>query len=629
MDSSIGKTWSREQLMANSLRFLVACMVNRANSGHLGMPLGMADVATILWSEFLHFCPGSNYRDRFILSCGHGSALLYSLLYCFHSLEIEDLEQFRKLDSRTPGHPEYSPEFGVELTTGPLGQGLACSIGMTSPHYWTYVFCSDGDLMEGVAHEALALAANFWQKRVHNLLVFWDDNRITIDGSTSLSCACDLGNLFLAHGWEIIEIDGHDYSQIRDSIAKAKTALVPVCIRCKTTIGKYMEDAGTEKAHSGKIKDLESFKQKIGMRYPDFKLPIELLELWTGARERGKEHCQGIQEPLGIEDQISPTPSLTRIGHNFENLKTLQIAKKLRTRKMIQYVLENTDISVGSADLGESTGTRCANKNQLGQSLENREDGSKAEADYLHFGVREHGMVAFAVGQALSGKWLPIATFLSFTDYARPTIRLAAMMKAKMLLIATHDSIGVGEDGPTHQPIEQLWSLRLIPHLKVFRPANFTEMLASFQLAEANPSVIVCSRQEIELFDSDFNDCLRGGYLVAEDYEPSYTLIATGSEVQIALKVAKFLPGARVVSLPCLEIFEAQPIEYQKQILGSLPRISIEAGVAAPWHKYVDLAFGIDEFGKSASAGDLFNVHLNPEKIAIEIEKFLINFSKI
>ena len=624
MDCNMEKTWGREQLMANSLRFLVACMVNRANSGHLGMPLGMADVATILWNEFLHFCPGSSYRDRFILSCGHGSALLYSLLYCFHSLETADLLQFRKLNSRTPGHPEYSPEFGVEMTTGPLGQGLACSIGMTSPHYWTYVFCSDGDLMEGVAHEALALAANFWQKHVHNLLVFWDDNRITIDGSTSLSCASDLGNLFLAHGWEIIEIDGHDYYQIRNSIAKAKTMLVPVCIRCKTTIGKYMEDAGTEKAHSGKIKDLESFKEKIGMRYPDFELPIQLLELWAGARERGKEHCRRIQEFLEAKDQISPTPFPKKINHSFENLKALQIAKKLSTRKMIQYVLENTDISVGSADLGESTGTRCANRGEPDNPGE-----SKFRPEYLHFGVREHGMVAFAVGQALSGKWLPVATFLSFSDYARPTIRLAAMMKAKMLLIATHDSIGVGEDGPTHQPIEQLWSLRLIPELKVFRPANFTEILASFQLAEANPSVIVCSRQEIELFDSDFNDCLRGGYLVAEDDESSYTLLATGSEVHIAVKVARLLPGARIVSLPCLEVFEMQSTAYQEQILGFLPRISIEAGVTAPWYRYVDLAFGIDEFGKSSSADDLFHLHLNPEKIAIEIEKFLINFSKI
>ena len=649
------------KLMSNSLRFLSACMVNKAGSGHLGMPLGMADVATVLWAEFLDFDPKNPNRDRFVLSCGHGSALLYSLLHFFDQLSTDDLKNFRKIGSKTPGHPEYNPTIGIELTTGPLGQGLACSIGMTSSKFWTYVFCSDGDLMEGIAHETLAIAARFSQIdspiMVQNLLVFWDDNGITIDGKTELSCKADLGELFLANGWNLIEVDGHNYEAIRNSIVKAKTLEGPTCIRCKTTIGLYMDSAGTEKAHSGKIKDLETFKSRIGMIYPDFELPDSIYKLWDGPKERGKlwieakpkessmeefifeEILDGIKGSMrddllntieveisknkkqvsimeynkdialeatkgNVAIKINPSVNLRKsLEKAFYLKRKTDLPKRISTRKMLEYIfMDSPNVIAGSADLGEST---CVAKSTV----------------YLHFGIREHAMIAFAIGRSLLGHRIPVATFLSFTDYAKPAIRLAAMMQADITIIATHDSIGVGEDGPTHQPIEQLWSLRLIPGLKVFRPANFDELQAS--IVSDGPSIIACSRQEVSNFYSKQKKCALGGYVLSEEQNPIYTLIATGSEVEIAFSVAEILPGARIVSMPCLEEFEAQSSDYKASVLGKLPRFSIEAGVTTPWYRYVDLAFGVDQFGESGPCEALFDLHLNPKKIASRIKSFL------
>lgn len=497
--------------MANALRFLVGCMVSNAGSGHLGMPLGMADVAAVLWSEFLDFSPLYDLRDRFILSCGHGSALLYSLLYLFDCLTLDDLKQFRKLGSRTPGHPEYAPELGVELTTGPLGQGLACAIGMTFPDYWTYVFCSDGDLMEGIAHEAIAIAAKLWSRKFDGDSKTVNDPKLQVRLSRTLSTRKMVQHILDASWQQISKIDNMVISSSED----------------------YLE--------------------------------------YSVCQSNGKDLDSG-----NGQDIIKAGKQLAFIG-------------------------------TGSADLGESTCTKTPAKS----------------SGYVSFGVREHGMVAFATGKALCGKWLPVATFLSFTDYAKPTIRLASMMQAKLLLITTHDSIGVGEDGPTHQPVEQLWSLRLIPGLQVFRPSNFTEMLAAFALAQQSPSVIVCSRQDVANYPSQFADCLKGGYVFYEDESPACTIVATGSEIELAMSVSKLVNGARVVSMPSLEVFRMQSEEYQREVLGQLPRFSIEAGASAPWYKYVDLAFGIDEFGKSGSCKDLFDLYLNSEQIAGKIKGFL------
>lgn len=548
--------------LADSLRMVAAKMVNAAKSGHIGLPLGMADVAAVLWSEFLHFCPQDPTwlnRDRFVMSCGHGSALLYSILYFIGTLTYEDCMNFRKLGSKTPGHPEYDPHVGVEMTTGPLGQGIAWALGMARAeqigelNYYTYVFCSDGDLMEGVAYEAISLAAEWKCKK---LIVFWDDNQITIDGKLNKESHKSIMNLFSQ--WNFIQIDGHNYEEIYSAILKAKESDLPTCIRCSTIIGLGLDSAGTSVCH-GYTPEIKDFINKMD---------IDLLataELWQKIR---KQNGLNLKDKSNLnEKKVEP------LILNIENLK-------ISTRKIAGKMLSNQ--MTGSADLGESTCMALSH-------------------DYTNFGVREHAMVAIAGGMLLSGMVIFVSTFLVFTDYCRPSIRLAALMKIPLKIIATHDSVFVGEDGPTHQPVEHLSSLRLIPNLHVWRPASIMEMSAAIQ--DDCASIIACTRQEIILFKNNDNDRERikkGAYIVHYVKNPIATIIATGSEVQLALSIVKELnQPIQVVSAPCLELFDLQKEEYRKEILvGKV--ISIEAGRTSLWYKYADLAIGIDEFGTSA-----------------------------
>lgn len=566
---------------ANALRLLSARMTQTANSGHPGMPLGMADVCTVLWNDFINWSnknPKWDNRDRFILSCGHGSALLYSILYCMGVAELEDLRQFRQLGSRTPGHPELDCLPGVEITTGPLGQGLAWGIGMAKAahdlnrNHYTYIVCSDGDLMEGIAHEALALAS-LWN--LNNLIVLWDDNKITIDGGTSLSSKNPLENIFHAHGWEVIDCDGHDFEDIHKSIKKAQSLEKSVCIKCQTIIGFGLDTAGTAKAHGSPVKDLGQLKLNLGIEYDE--VPEDILDLWQKPILRGNALMEADKSKydLAVEPGI-----FEKIYHKIKD----KIPTKTSTRKINQYIIRELDerFVIGSADLGEST---CV-------------DG----ANYLHFGVREHAMVATMGGMALYGRPVVLATFLTFLDYARPAIRLSALMKIPMTIIATHDSIGLGEDGPTHQPIEQLNSYRIMPNLDLWRPCNVEEMIAAWEssFTHKGPTIIACSRQDFEMHSSELALCRRGGYLIKEVEDSSVKLISTGSEVALAMKT-----NASVISMPCVEVFERQDKSYKDQLLAG-EVISIEAGSTGFWYKYADQCIGIDEFGESGKAEELY-----------------------
>jgi len=592
------------RILANDLRLMCAKMADWAGSGHLGMPLGMADVATVLWLDFMKWnnsCDWSN-RDRFILSCGHGSALLYSIMYFIGIISLEDCKQFRKFGSITPGHPEKSVKHGIEMTTGPLGQGLAWGIGMAYSSglypeldYYTYIFCSDGDLMEGISHESIALAKVLNCKRC---IVFWDDNGVTIDGAVSASTFGDLGEIFKCHGWEIFEVDGHNHDAIREVIVKAKSIDGPSCIRCKTKIGLGLKEVATNKAHSCKG-DLKYLKDKLQINYDE--IPEEHLAWWRRVKQRGA---------------VSEMEWRSRYP-NFEIKSNIDLNKcfnntnlnKVSTRSLIGAMLAGSDgYIVGSADLGDSTYT------------------SKYD-NYINFGVREHAMVAIMGGMSLCGEKVVAATFLAFIDYARPAIRLAALMKTKLIIVATHDSIATGEDGPTHQPIEQLNSYRLMPNVRIWRPANVAEMCAAWvdSIDHNGPTVIACSRQEIEMFQSSIENCAMGGYIVVDCPNPQITIIATGSEVKLAMEAAKLLHKieVRVVSMPCVELFDAQEYKYKQNLLcGSI--VSIEAGSTGLWHKYADLCIGIDTYGASGSWERLMQEYgFSPEVISKKILTYL------
>jgi transketolase len=578
------------QQQAHLLRFLSARMTHTAQSGHPGMPLGMADVCTVLWNIFMNWSnknPTWHNRDRFILSCGHGSALLYSILYCMGVANDKDLADFRQFGSRTPGHPEIYCLPGVELTTGPLGQGLAWGIGMAKAamdldqKHHIYIVCSDGDLMEGIAHEALALAS-LWQ--LNNICILWDDNNITIDGQVSLSNHNPIGNIFVAHGWEVIDCDGHNYQEIYEAIVLAKSIKKPVCIRCKTIIGYGLPQAGTAKVHGSYVQDMAQLKLNLGLDYDS--PPEEILKLWQPAIDRGNAAMEH------DHSSNNPHPDTTNFCQNIYKKIRHKIPKYISTRKINTHIINELNIEhnnqyfiIGSADLGEST---CTLNTQ----------------NYLHFGVREHAMVATMGGMSIYGRHPILATFLVFLDYARPAIRLAALMKTKMTIIATHDSICVGEDGPTHQPIEQLNSYRIMPNVHVWRPSNLEEMIAAWDSSfkHDGPTIIACTRQDLEMFESDLESCRRGGYSIRQDKNNTTKVIATGSEVSLALKY-----DVDVISMPCAEVFEQQNPEYRAKILADKGKmIALEAGSTAFWHKYADTCVGLDDFGASGKAKVLY-----------------------
>lgn len=632
--------------MANAIRFLAIDAVERAKSGHPGMPMGMADVATVLFAKFLKFDAADPHwpdRDRFILSAGHGSMLLYALLHLtgYEGVTIEELKAFRQWGSRTPGHPEYGHTPGVETTTGPLGQGIATAVGMALAErlmnarfgndlvdHFTYVIAGDGCLMEGLSQEAISLAGHFGLGR---LIVLFDDNQISIDGSTSLSNSDDQLGRFNASGWDVCRIDGHDPRAITDAIAQARSNDRPSLIACRTVIGFGAPNRqGSEKAHGAPLgtDEVAATRSSLGWPHDPFHVPASVLAKWrlAGSRgsvvrkawiERSRRTCASGRSPfhdaLNRKLPCVYADAIKKLRASFD-LERPNIATRQASQRVIDAIAEALpNLLGGSADLTHSNLTKAKVQKAVAPGVF---DGS-----YIHYGVREHGMAAAMNGIALHGGFIPYGgTFLTFADYSRPAIRLAALMGARVIHVMTHDSIGLGEDGPTHQPVEHLASLRAIPNLLVFRPADPIETAEAWDCAlraETSPSILCLSRQAVPAFRnqiSDANLVSRGAYVVVEpNGTRDVTLVATGSEVSIALTAAKSLEmdglAAAVVSAPCFELFRQQSPDYQRQVLGMAPRVGVEAAVEGDWAKWLGDAgefVGMKGFGASAPAETLY-----------------------
>ena len=630
--------------MANAIRALSMDAVERANSGHPGMPMGMADVATVLFTKFLKYDPEDARwpdRDRFVLSAGHGSMLLYSLLWLtgYEGWSLEDLKNFRQLGSKTPGHPEYGHAPGIETTTGPLGQGLATAVGMalaermaharygeTLVDHMTYVMAGDGDLMEGVSHEAAGIAA---RQSLHKLIVLWDDNHITIDGSTEISTCEDTLARFDAYGWSTRRVDGHDPAAITSAIEAERETGRPSLIACRTIIGfGAPHKQGTSGVHGAPLgeNEIKAAREALGWPYPPFEIPQDILEAWRAAGARGGVERENWLERLDrskdaekfSHDLSGALPSdfdkvIEDIKHDF-----VRNPKKMATRKTSKAVLDGLTKAVpnmvgGSADLTGSNGT-------LADGMK-RVTPDDARGDYIEYGVREFGMAAAMNGLSLHGGFIPYGgTFLVFADYMRPAIRLSALMGVRVIYVMTHDSIGLGEDGPTHQPVETLASLRAMPNLNVFRPADGVETAECWALAlhhHDTPSVLSLTRQGLEpvrLKHVAENLSARGAYVLYEpDSGRDVTVLATGSEVEIAVAAADRLGKegirAAVVSMPCFELFAGQDRAYQCKVLGDVPRIAIEAAVEQGWRRWLSdggIFIGMHGFGASAPAPQLY-----------------------
>jgi transketolase len=633
--------------------------VEAANSGHPGMPMGMADAATALFTRHLKFDPADPYwpdRDRFILSAGHGSMLIYALLHLtgYERPTLDDLRNFRQLHSPTAGHPENFELAGVEVTTGPLGQGVAMAVGtaIAERHlnavysddlvdHWTYVIAGDGCLMEGVNHEAVGLAGHL---KLGRLIVLWDDNEITIDGSTDLSRNEDVVARHVAAQWHVTECDGLDADDVSRAIEEAKADSRPSLIRCKTIIGfgapNKQGTAATHGAALGKD-EVEAARAELGLEPKEFTVPNDILSAWRafgqqGAAERASwlERLEASGRKQEFLDRISGKADESWLKPYVDGL--IANPPTVATRKASEMALEVINAAVpstigGSADLTGSNNT----KTKALQPLTADNYGGR----YIYYGIREFGMAAAMNGMALHGGVIPYGgTFLVFTDYARPAIRLSALQKAKVIYVMTHDSIGLGEDGPTHQPIEHLQSLRAMPGLNVFRPADAVETAECWALALASqePSVLALTRQNLKPVRTeavDGNLCARGAYrLKAAGNARKVIILATGSEVEIALAAAERLEGqgigTDVVSMPSSELFDAQPAAYREDILPDVSnreilRISIEAGTTFGWERYTGLhglRIGIDRFGVSAPAKDAYEFFgLTPEAVAMRV----------
>jgi transketolase len=628
--------------MANAIRALAMDAVEAANSGHPGMPMGMADVATVLFTKFLKYdasAPNWPDRDRFVLSAGHGSMLLYSLLYLtgYPEITAEDLKNFRQLGSKTAGHPEYGHVPGIETTTGPLGQGIATAVGMAiaerlmqarfgdavSDHY-TYVISGDGCLMEGISHEAIDLAGHL---KLNKLIVLFDDNSISIDGSTSLSTSMDQVKRFEAAGWAACRVDGHNPAEVEAAIAKAKESDKPSLIACKTIIGYGAPNKqGSEKTHGTALgkDEVAATRLNLGWPYPPFVVPDEILAAWRAAGERGKaahaawnDRLQSLPqgERAHIEQMLSgELPAVVEEKLAAFKAETIAQKPKLATRKssemVLQVINDATDMTIGgSADLTHSNYT-------ITKGLQSVKPGDFS-GRYIHYGIREHAMGAAMNGIALHGGFIPYGgTFLVFSDYMRGAIRLSALMGLRVIYVLTHDSIGVGEDGPTHQPIEHLAMLRATPNLYVFRPADAIETAEAYEIALASrhtPSALALSRQNlpaVRLEASGENLTARGAYVLREaDGARDVTIIATGSEVEFAVSAAEKLKAegvkAAVVSMPCWELFDHQSDSYQAEVLGTAPRIAIEAAGRFGWDRWIGsngVFIGMNGFGASGPA---------------------------
>ena len=642
---------SRSELarMANAIRVLAADSVENAGSGHPGMPLGMADVATILFRNHLKFVardPEWLDRDRFVLSAGHGSIILYALLYLIGSpdMTLEQLKSLRRWGSLTPGHPEYRHTRGVEMTTGPLGQGVSSAVGMAIAErkanselgddiidHHTYVIAGDGCLMEGISHETASLAGHLGLSK---LIVLFDDNSITIDGSTDIAQTENIAHRYLSYGWEVATIDGHDFGAIDDAISRAKQSDRPSLICCKTTIGKGAPTkSGTSKIHGSPLgaEEILQFKADIGWSAEPFHIPHEILSKWRevgranddilGNWTKALENQGGdIKEQVATFQNASVKPDWSQELFEFK-VQSVKIessdASRVSSQKFLQKIVPNAPWLIGgSADLSGSNGTRTDHHIDIQRG--------NCGGNYIRYGVREHGMAAVMNGIALHGPYTPYGgTFLVFSDYCRPAIRLSALMEINVIYVMTHDSIGLGADGPTHQPIEHIQSLRLIPNLNVFRPCDAVETAECWALAALSsrtPSILVLSRQSLPLLRIEEpmlgeNKVALGAYIISEsELAHKVTLYATGSEVGLAVEVQKNLEktgiGTRVVSVPCQELFWQQSEAYRSDILGPTKlRVSIEAGTVSGWHKWVGehgLSFGLDHFGASADGTRLF-----------------------
>ena len=651
--------------LANAIRFLSIDAVQKANSGHPGMPMGMADVATVLFKYHLRFNPENpNWinRDRFILSAGHGSMLLYSLLFLtgYKSISIEDIKNFRQLNSICAGHPEYKKGTGIETTTGPLGQGLANSVGMAIAeeiyrkkfsanliNNKTYVIASDGDLMEGISHEAMSLAGHL---KLKNLIVFFDNNKISIDGSTSLSVSDNYKKRFESYGWSFIEVNGHNEKQISKAITKASKSNKPTLISCKTVIGFGSPNkSGKASSHGSPLgnEEISLVRKKLKWNNEPFSIPSDVLNSWREIGKKGIELEKKWNETLDKKSEkikLELKNFIQNLSLNeLENLiikekeKYFESKPSMATRNCSQGVIEcvtklSSNIIGGSADLSGSNNTKTENSKIISSKNFN--------GNYIHYGVREHCMAATMNGLALYGNLIPYGgTFLIFSDYCKPSIRLSALMGLQVIYIFSHDSIGLGEDGPTHQPIEQLSGLRAIPNLNVFRPADVNETLECWEIALKNknkPSVIALSRQKLPYINPNYikeNKCAFGAYEVKiTSHENKVTLVASGSEVELALATQKQLKenniDSKVVSMPCQELFDAQPDDYKEKILEkSSIIITIEAGSTISWKKYLGnkgIALGLDVFGESAPYKEIFNhFDLTTDKIVSLIQKKL------
>jgi len=644
--------------MANAIRFLAIDAVEKAKSGHPGMPLGMADVATVLFSRFLKFDaadPTWPDRDRFVLSAGHGSMLLYALLYLtgYRDMTLDELKAFRQWGSKTPGHPEYGHTPGVETTTGPLGQGIATAVGMALAErllnarfgddfvdHYSYVIAGDGCLMEGLSHEAISLAGHL---RLNKLIVLFDDNEISIDGSTSLSCSDDQLARFKASGWSALRIDGHDPEAIAAAIEHARQSDRPSLIACRTIIGFGAPNRqGTEKAHGGPLGADEVAKTRLALDWPHepFDIPESVVESWRRIGARGRRARQAWIERTRRLNSAPRSPFHDALNRHlpceyagamaqlreYFGTERPNIATRQASQLVINAIAEALpNLLGGSADLTHSNLTQARTQRPV------RRD--SFEGSYIHYGVREHAMAAAMNGIALHGGFIPYGgTFLSFADYSRPAIRLAALMGIRVIHVMTHDSIGLGEDGPTHQPVEHLAALRAIPNLLVFRPGDAMETAEAWDCAlraETNPSVLCLSRQALPTFRNltcDANRVARGAYVVVEpEGGRDVTLIATGSEVSIALESARLLANdgvkAAVVSAPCFELFRHQPQQYRAEVLGRAPRVGVEAAVEGDWARWLGEGgefVGMTGFGASAPAEVLYReFRITPEAVAV------------
>ena len=647
------------KILSNSIRALSMDAVQKANSGHPGMPMGMADVSTILFRYFLKFNPKNPSwinRDRFVLSAGHGSMLLYSLLYLtgYKSIKLNDIKNFRQINSICAGHPEYIQNSGIETTTGPLGQGISNAVGFALAeeilkkkigndiiNHKTYVIAGDGCLMEGISHEAMSLAGHL---KLKNLIMLFDNNSISIDGPTTLAVSDNFRKRFESYGWDYIEINGHKENEIFKALKKVQNAKKPTVISCKTKIGYGSPNkSGKASSHGSPLGtgEIELVRKKLGWNYKPFEIPKNILATWRGIGKKG--------EKTEYKWNKIYKKKKSKINKFFKNdfIKSLINEKKIAvkndnsiaSRKSSESIIgslvkNNSTLIGGSADLAGSNNTKT-NYHEIIKP-------GNFNGNYIHYGVREHAMCGIMNGLALHSKFIPYGgTFLIFSDYCKPSIRLAAMMKQQIIYVMTHDSIGLGEDGPTHQPIEQLSGLRSIPNLNVFRPADRLETVECWEHALNNsktPSILSLTRQNLNPIRNKYsttNKCSLGAYeILRTNKKIKLTILASGSEVNLAVetshKLAKDKIYSKVISVPCMELFDLQSKRYRGKILNETKlKISIEAGSSACWKKYVGdsgMTFGIDVFGKSAPYKDIYKYFgLTSLNIANKLKKFVKN----